>query len=189
MRSRPSLPAATARRTTWLGALAQPLPPSPASPRRPRRRPECGARQHLHAGYAMHVHAPNHPLTRTNATVTGRMLRLHCASTSADTCDPACRTPQAMRPRREAAARRLPRAAEAVRRLPWRPVGGRRGLQAADGPAASASTGSVCAVRPSPATAHEAAAQQRRLRCPRAPSQGCSRARAGNPGTQGRRRV
>ena len=55
----------------------------------------------------MHMHAYHHLLTLTNSTVTGRTLRQPRTYTPLDTCELACRTPQAIRPprgRREAAA-------------------------------------------------------------------------------------
>ena len=67
---------------------------------RPRRRPERGALCRALATCAMHARAPDHLLTLTSMTVTGHMLPQPRASTSTDACEPACRTPQALRPPR-----------------------------------------------------------------------------------------
>ena len=133
-----------------------------------------------------HIHAPHHPdpLNLTNATVTGRTLRLHCAITAADTRP---RFPQAAGvqavTRPPSGLRWLPSVAEAAAAVASWAIAAASGRckaapAAADGPGASASVRGVRAVRRPPASVCRVAAEPLRLCRPRAPSPGCVRAAA-----------
>ena len=147
-------PAATARRQASLGALPRPLCRRPEPLCRPPRISERGAlRRAWQRGphVPMHVHAPQHLLTLTNLTVTGRTLHLPRAYTQPDACKLACRILQATRPprgHREATAKRC----GGGRHGACRAVAAAAGCctaapAAADRPAVSLSTGGVRAER------------------------------------------
>jgi hypothetical protein len=62
------------------------------------RPPEQGVLRHVHASYAIHMHASHHPLTLTNIALTARTLHRPRGLTSPDTLNPAHQASQAYGP-------------------------------------------------------------------------------------------